>query len=283
MDQANPSFVVKTKIYFGEFFNNPEAVLSILQAVFFAVLVYWIGKKIARSISKLSATALEKTGNDAILVNFTKNLVYYVLLTTVIIMALAQLGIQTTSLLAILGAAGLAIGLALKDSLSNFASGIMLVIFRPFKLGDFIEAAGITGKVIEIHVFSSIVHTSDNRKIIIPNGQITSGIITNLTALDTRRVDLNIGISYNDDLKKAKQIMLETVKAHPLVLKDPEPSLSLTELANSSINFTIRPWAKTDDYWTVRSELLEQLKTKLEAGGCSFPYPQTDVHLHKVD
>ncbi|MCF6301293.1 MAG: mechanosensitive ion channel [Proteobacteria bacterium] len=283
MDQTTPTFIAKTKAYFEGLFDSPEVLLTILQALFFAVLIYWLGKKIARSIANISAAALEKTGNDAILVNFVRNLVYYVLFTAVIIMALAQLGIQTTSLLAILGAAGLAIGLALKDSLSNFASGIMLVIFRPFKLGDFIEAAGMTGKVIEIHVFSSIVHTSDNRKIIIPNGQITSGVIINLTALDTRRIDINLGISYNDDLKKAKQIMLETVMAHPLVLKDPEPGLSLTELANSSINFTIRSWTKTDDYWTVRSDLLEQLKIKLEAGGCSFPYPQTDVHLHKVN
>ncbi len=198
-------------------------------------------------------------------------------------MALAQLGIQTTSMLAVFGAAGLAVGLAMKDSLSNFASGVMLVMFRPFRIGDVVEVAGITGKVQDLRIFSSIITTPDNKEVIIPNGQITSGVITNYTSRGTRRVDLVIGVSYDDDLKVAKQIMEEVVNAHPLVLSDPAPAVAMAALADSSVNFNVRPWTKVEDYWTVYSDLLEQLKEKLEAGGCNFPYPQTDVHLYKQD
>jgi len=262
--------------------DNPEALLGILKSLLLAYLIYWVGKRLARFFSNMAAKGLTKADNDPILVSFIKNLVYYVILVAVIIMALGQLGVQTTSLIAVMGAAGLAIGLALKDSLSNFASGVMLVMFRPFKLGDVVEVAGITGKVQEIRIFSTILKTPDNKEMIVPNGLITSDIITNLTSQKNRRIDLVIGVSYDDDIKLAKQVIEDTISAHPLVLKDPGPSVFLLELADSSINFAVRPWTKVEDYWTVYSDLLEQLKTNIEAAGCSFPYPQTDVHLHKV-
>ncbi|MGJ8664654.1 MAG: mechanosensitive ion channel family protein, partial [Marinicella sp.] len=253
-----------------------------LKGLALALLVFWIGRRIAKFMSNLTAKALTKAGNDPILVNFLRNLVYYIILVAVIIMALGQLGVQTTSLIAVMGAAGLAIGLALKDSLSNFASGVMLVMFRPFKLGDVVEVAGKTGKVQEIRIFSTIINTPDQKEMIVPNGLITADVITNFTAQKTRRVDLVIGVSYDDDIKTAKSIIEKTVVAHELVLKDPAPTIMVLELADSSINFAVRPWCKTEDYWTVYSDLLEQLKYNIEAGGCSFPYPQTDVHLHQA-
>ncbi len=282
MDQSEISFVEQIKAYISDFFNNPEALIAILKGLILALLIFWIGRRVGRWVSNMVAKGLTKTGNDPILVNFLKNLVYYVILAAVTIMALGQLGVQTTSLIAVMGAAGLAIGLALKESLSNFASGVMLVMFRPFKLGDVVEVAGKTGKVIEIRIFSTIINTPDQKEIIVPNGLITSDVITNFTAQKNRRVDLVIGVSYDDDIKQAKQIIEDTVAAHALVLKDPAPNIMLLELADSSVNFAVRPWCKTEDYWAVYSELLEQLKYNLEAGGCSFPYPQTDVHLYQA-
>lgn len=264
------------------FVNNPEVLLTIVLKLVTAFLIFWIGKKIARMISNMVAKGLDKTGSDPILVNFLKNFVYYVLLAAVIVAALGQLGIKTTSLLGMLAAAGLAIGLALKDSLSNFASGVMIVMFRPFKIGDLVEIAGHTGDVEEIKIFSTILNTKDNRQIIIPNGQVAADPIINHTAKPVRRVDIAMGVGYDDDLKKARNIMMKVMENHPLVLQDPAPSMLMTELADSSVNFSVRPWAKTADYWTVYGELLEQFKGELEAGGCNIPYPQTDVHLHKV-
>ena len=282
MEEKEVSFIDQIKTYFSDFINNPEALIGIATKLVLALLIFWIGRRIARWVSNLTAKGLTKAGNDPIIVNFLKNLVYYVILVVVIITALGQLGIQSTSLFAVMGAAGLAIGLALKDSLSNFASGVMLVMFRPFKLGDIVEVSGVTGKVQEIRIFSTIIKTPDNKEIIVPNGLITSDVITNLTSQGNRRIDLTIGVSYDDDIKKAKEIIEATVSAHPLVLKDPGLSVFLIELADSSINFAVRPWVKAGDYWTVYGDVLEQLKYDLEAGGCSFPYPQQDVYMHQV-
>jgi len=265
-----------------DFINNPEALLAIISKIVITFLIYWIGKKIARFISNMVAKGLKKSNSDPILINFLKNFVYFILLAAVIVAALGQLGIKTTSLLGMLAAAGLAIGLALKDSLSNFASGVMIVIFRPFKLGDLVEVAGQTGKVEEIKIFSTMLVTTDNRLVIIPNGQITSDPIVNHTAKKIRRVDIAMGVGYDDDLKVARDVMMKAMQNHPLVLEDPAPSILMTELADSSVNFSVRPWAKTEDFWTVYGGLLEQFKGDLEAAGCNIPYPQTDVHLHKV-
>lgn len=277
------SLIEAAQAHINHFINNPEILLSILSKIVVAFLIFWIGKKVARFISNLFGKALEKSDSDPILVNFVKNISYFFLLMVVILTALSHLGVNAGSLVGILAAAGLAIGLALKDSLSNFASGVMIVIFKPFKLGDLVEIAGLTGTVQEIRIFSTILGTPDNKRVIIPNGLVTSDPITNYTDQKTRRVDLAIGVGYDDDLKVAKKVILETISEHPLVLKDPAPSVLLTELADSSINFSARPWAKTEDYWTVYGELLENLKVNLEAAGCSIPYPQRDVHIHKAE
>lgn len=279
----NVDFLAETKNYLIDLVNNPETVLPIIKGILLAILIYWIGKKIARWLSNISSKAVSRGHGDQILSDFVRKMVYYLLLALVIIMALTQLGFQTTSLIAVVGAAGLAIGLALKDSLANFAAGIMLVMFRPFKIGDFVEVTDVSGTVKEIKLFSTYMRTTDNKNLIIPNSQIINDIITNYSAQDTRRIDLVIGVSYDDDIKTAQKIMEDTLAKHDKVLSDPEPKVMLNELAGSSVNFTVRPWVKSEDYWPVRADLLEQLKTNIEAGGCSFPYPQQDVYLYKQE
>ncbi len=268
------------KQHINEFLQDPSAIYPFLIRLGSALLVFWIGRRLIKVLTGLVAKGLRKVDADETLVRFVSKLVYYLLLVVLIVSVLGMLGIETTSFLAILGAAGLAVGLALKDSLSNFASGVMIILFRPFRVGDLVEIAGKTGVAEEIGVFSTTMKTADNRQIVIPNGQIMGESIINYTAKPIRRVDLSIGVGYDDDLKKARQVMLETVAAHPKVLDDPAPSLLLTELGDSSVNFSVRPWCKTPDYWTVYGDLLEQLKVNLEAAGCSIPYPQRDVHLY---
>jgi small conductance mechanosensitive channel len=247
-----------------------------------ALAIFIIGRWIARGVTRALRRFFDRKDFDETLENFLCSLTYAVLLTAVIIASLDHLGLPVTSLVAIVGAAGLAIGLALKDSLGNFAAGVMLVMFRPFTKGDFVEVAGVAGKVKEVRIFSTIITTGDNRLIIIPNGQVAGDTITNYTAMDTRRVDLVIGVSYDDDLKVVRGILERICAEHPLVLKDPAPGVALGNLGDSGVDFNVRPWTKTEDYWDVRSDLLEAAKLELEAAGCNLPYPQTDVHLHQV-
>jgi len=223
-------------------------------------------------------TVLGKSKMDDILINFVASIFKTILLLFVVIAALDQLGVDTTSLIALLGAAGLAIGLALQSSLQNFASGVMLIIFRPFKAGDFVEVAGTAGVVETISIFSSTLRTGDNREIIIPNGSIYGGTITNYSARETRRVDMVFGIGYDDDIKKAKQMLDDIVNADERVLADPKPVIAVSELADSSVNFVVRPWVKTADYWAVLWDLTEEVKLKFDEAGISIPYPQMDVH-----
>lgn len=248
--------------------------------IIFALAIYIIGKWIARRIMRLLSRLMEGRDVDTTLVRFLSNVVYAILLAVVILAALDQLGIPVTSLIAVLGAAGLAVGLALKDSLGNFASGVMLVGFRPFSKGDFVEVAGIAGKVEEVRIFSTILITPDNKQITVPNGLVYNDAITNYTALDTRRVDMVFGVGYDDDLKVAREVLMRICTEHPLVLDDPAPVVFVTELGDSSVNFNVRPWAKTADYWTVWGDLMEKGKVELEAAGCSIPFPQRDVHVH---
>ena len=201
--------------------------------------------------------------------------------TAVVITAINQLGIQTTSLLAILGAAGLAIGLALQGSLSNFAAGVMIVGFRPYRVGDVIEAAGVAGKVEEVQIFTTVLLTADNKTIIIPNSQVMAGEITNYSAQPTRRVDLVAGCGYGDDLDKVRDVLRDIVSADDRVLSDPAPTIAVSELADNSVNFVVRPWVQRDDYWNVYFDLTEQIKKRFDAEGISIPYPQQDVHLFK--
>ncbi|MDH5191975.1 MAG: mechanosensitive ion channel [Gammaproteobacteria bacterium] len=247
-----------------------------------AVAIFVIGRWIAKLILNISERVMRKAKLDEMLIHFIGNILYTLLLAVVVLATLEQLGVKTTSAIAILGAAGLAVGLALQSSLSNFANGVMLIIFRPFKIGDFIEAGGTSGTVEKITIFSTVMRTGDNREIIVPNGQIYGGTIINFSARPTRRIDMVFGIGYNDDIKKARELMMDIIKQDARILSDPEPAISLAELADNSVNLNVRPWVNSGDYWAVRSDLLENIKNAFDANGISIPYPQRDVHLHQV-
>ena len=225
-----------------------------------AILILIIGKWLSRYLSKLLGKILEKNKVEKTLTSFLGNITYYSLLLMVLIAAAGQLGINTTSFLTIVGAAGLAVGLALKDSLSNFASGVMLILFRPFKVGDYVTAGGQSGTVESIDIFNTVLKTPDNQIVIVPNSSITADVITNVNAKPTRRIDL--------------------VVADSRILSDPAPTIAVSELADSSVNFVVRPWVKTGDYWTVRFDLTEKIKLTFDEKSISFPYPQQDVHMY---
>ncbi|GGD39125.1 mechanosensitive ion channel protein [Malaciobacter pacificus] len=249
-----------------------------------AIVIFYIGKWVARKLTDLVVKITRKTGKvDETLLKFLSNIIFYVLMIVVILTALEQLGVDTTSFLAILGAAGLAIGLALKDSLSNFASGVMIIMFRPFKVGDFINAGGVSGSVEEISIFNTILKTGDNQTLIVPNGAITSGTITNVNAKPTRRVDLVVGIGYDDDIKKAKEVLNTIITSDERVLVDEGVTVAVSELADSSVNFVVRAWVNTPDYWAVKFDLTENIKLTFDKEGISIPYPQQDVHHYNND
>ncbi len=244
-----------------------------------AIAILIVGRIAAGLIAKGVRKAMAKGNVDSALTGFVAKLAYFGVWIFALIAALEAFGVKTTSFVAVLGAAGLAVGLALQGSLSNFAAGVMILIFRPFKVGDVINAAGVTGKVVEISVFTTILHTPDNQKMIVPNSGIMGGNITNITAMDTRRVDLVAGIGYGDDIDKAKQVFMDLCTQHPKVLDDPAPVVKVVELADSSVNFVVRPWVKTEDYWDVFFDLNEQIKKACDQHGLNIPFPQTDVHL----
>lgn len=246
-----------------------------------AILILIIGKWIAGWLRRIFERALKAKKVDATIVSFLGNLGYMLLMTLVVLMAIGKLGVNTTSFVAVVGAAGLAVGLALQGSLSNFASGVLLIIFRPFKAGDFVEAGGATGIVEEIQVFCTKIRTGDNKEIIIPNSGVLGGNIVNYSAKETRRVDLVFGIGYDDDLRKAKGLLQEIIAADGRILKDPESLVAVTELADSSVNFVVRAWVKTSNYWDVYFHLLETVKLRFDAEGISIPYPQQDVHMYQ--
>ena len=252
--------------------------LKVIAALAILVIGNWLAKKIAAIFVKM----MDRNNVDVTLTKFLKNIIYYALLIAVVIAAAGQLGINTTSFLTVVGAAGLAIGLALKDSLANFSAGVMLILFRPFKVGDSVNVAGETGAVEEITIFNTVMNTADNQRKIIPNGIITNGTITNITANDTRRIDMVFGIGYDDNIKAAEQVFTDIIKAEPRVLSDPAPTVAVAELADSSVNFVVRPWVKTSDYWAVKFLLTEQIKLALDEAGISIPFPQQDVHMHQV-
>jgi small conductance mechanosensitive channel len=247
--------------------------------IILALLVFIIGRWIAKLLVKGLEKVMVKGKVDQMLVSFLSNIAYTALLAVVVLAALEQLGVNTTSAMAILGAAGLAVGLALKDSLASFAAGVMLIIFRPFKLGDFVEAGGVSGVVEEIRIFHTMLKTGDNREITMPNAQVYGGTITNYSARETRRIDLVIGIGYNDDIKKARDLIAQVIEADKTVLTDPAPTIMVLELGASSVDFAVRPWVKSGDYWTTRAALLEAIKTTFDKEGISIPYPQQDIHL----
>ncbi len=246
-----------------------------------ATVIYIVGRIVAKVVVGIVRKLLSKAKMDNILIDFVCSILSAALLLFIIIAALDQLGVDTTSLIALLGAAGLAVGLALQGSLQNFASGVMLIVFRPFKTGDFIDAGGVSGTVEKISIFSTLMRTGDNREIIVPNGSIYGGTITNFSARDTRRIDMVFGIGYDDDLKKAQDILRELVNSDDRILKDPEALIAVSELADSSVNFVVRPWVKSSDYWAVKFNLNENVKLAFDEQGISIPYPQMDVHTKK--
>ena len=247
-----------------------------------ALLIFFIGRFAVRMLVRMIRKGMQKNNVEKTLETFVCNLVNSALLIVVIIAAIGQVGIQTTSFIAIFGAAGLAIGLALQGSLSNFASGVLIVLFRPYKVGDFVEAAGIAGVVEQVQIMTTIFKTGDNKQVIVPNSQIMGSIITNYSANDTRRVDMVIGVSYDDDLDKVRKTLEEIIAADDRVLKDPAPKIAVSELADSSVNFIVRPWVATADYSAVMWDMTEAIKKRFDEDGISFPFPQRDVHLYKA-
>ncbi|GGQ21902.1 mechanosensitive ion channel family protein [Shewanella litoralis] len=247
-----------------------------------AIVIFIIGKYLAGVAKRVTVKVLNSRKVDATVVSFVGNLAWALVFVFTIIATLGQVGVQTASLVAVIGAAGLAVGLALQGSLSNFASGVLMVLFRPCRVGDFIEAAGTAGVVDEITIFSTRLRTGDNKVIIAPNSAIMNGTITNYSALEKRRIDLTIGVSYTADIATTKKVIADVLDSHSLVLKDPGYTIGLAELADSSINFVVRPWVSTGDYWPVRFELLEQIKNALDAAEIEIPFPQMDLHVKEV-
>ncbi|MDH3400877.1 MAG: mechanosensitive ion channel [Chromatiales bacterium] len=249
--------------------------LKIVTALAIFIIGKWVARKLGSAVTKL----LEKGSGDPMLVRFVGNIVYFALLTFVILAAIAQMGVQTTSFVAALGAAGFAVGLALQGSLGNFAAGILLLVFRPFRVGHFIEGAGTAGTVEEVHIFNTRLRTPDNKSIVIPNSQLTSGTITNFTAKSERRVDLTFGVSYSDDIDKVKAVIREVMAEDDRILPEPEPVVGLMTLGESSVDFVVRPWVKSENYWPVLFDLNERMKKRFDAEGISIPFPQRDVHI----
>ncbi len=247
-----------------------------------AAAILIIGLWLAKRIKTILVSMMEKRGMDKLLATFMGSIAHILISAFVLIAALGELGIQTTSLIAIIGAAGLAIGLALQGSLANFAAGVMIIAFRPFKVGDFIEAGGAVGVVEGIQIFSTQMRSGDNKSIIVPNAKITGGTITNYSTKDTRRVDLVFGIGYDDDIKKAKKVLEDLLAKDERILKDPAPVVAVSELADSSVNFVVRPWVNSADYWAVYWDLTETVKLTFDKEGISIPFPQRDVHMHQA-
>ena len=246
-----------------------------------AIVVFVVGRWIAKGVTKFAEKVMNKRQVDPTIVSFVANMTYIALLVFVVLAALGQLGIQTTSFIAVIGAAGLAIGLALQGSLANFAAGFLMIIFRPFKVGDYIEGAGTAGTVEAIQIFTTQLKTPDNKTVIIPNAGLTSGNIINWSVKGTRRVDLVMGIGYGDDIDKARTIMADILAKDERVLKDPAPKIAVVELADSSVNFVVRPWVKLEHYWDVYFDTTENIKKSFDAQGISIPFPQRDVHMYE--
>lgn len=244
-----------------------------------AIVILIVGRWVALGIKNLVKRLMQKSNVDKTLISFVGNLTYVALLAFVVIAALNQLGIQTASFIAIVGAAGLAIGLALQGSLANFAAGVLMIIFKPFKADDFIEGAGVAGTVEKIQIFTTQLKTPDNKTIIIPNAKMMGDNITNYTIKGTRRVDMVFGIGYGDDIDKARQVIKDIVTSDERVLKEPEVMIAVSELADSSVNFTVRAWSSASDYWGIYFDTTEKVKKQFDADGISIPYPQRDIHV----
>jgi len=260
----------------------PEFIMAYGLKALAALVIFIIGKYFAGVAKRLTDKVLSSRKVDQTVVSFVANLAWAIVFVFTIIATLGQIGVQTASLVAVIGAAGLAVGLALQGSLSNFASGVLMVLFRPCRVGDFVEAAGVAGVVDEITIFSTKLRTGDNKLIIAPNSAIMNGTITNYSALEKRRIDLVIGVGYASDIAKTKKVIADVLDNNAFVLKDPGYTIGLAELADSSINFVVRPWVSTGDYWPARFEVLEQIKNALDAAEIEIPFPQMDLHVKEL-
>jgi small conductance mechanosensitive channel len=251
-------------------------------SVLAALVIFVVGWTTAKVLRGAVHRAMTRAKVDATLTAFLSRLAYMLLLVFVVILTIHKLGVDTTSFAAVIAAGGLAIGLALQGSLSNFASGVMLIALRPFQVGDFVEVAGTSGSVAAIAVFATELNTGDNKKVVIPNSAITSATITNYSANETRRIDLVVGVGYEADLRKARSVLEEILSAEERVLAEPAPVVAVSNLGESSVDFVVRPWVKSGNYWPVRFDLTERIKLRLDDEGISIPFPQRDVHLHQV-
>ena len=251
--------------------------------LFYAVLIIFVGRWVVKLLLKIIKSALEKTAVEETVRIFVANLLNTLLMVIIFIAAINQLGIETTSIIAMLGAAGLAIGLALQGSLANFAAGILIVMFRPYKVGDYIEAGSSGGTVLDIQIFSTVLKTPDNKVVVVPNGTIMDSSIINYTGQETRRVDIIASCGYDDDIDKVKDILKDILDQDERILEEPEPRIAVSELADNSINFIVRPWVKSSDVLSVKYSILEQIKKRFDAEGISIPYPQRDVHIYNHD
>lgn len=248
--------------------------------ILLALVIFFVGRLVARLVRRTLARVMQARNVDRILETFVCNIAYWMIMVFAIIAAISEVGVQTTSLIAVLGAAGLAVGLALQGSLSNFAAGVLIVIFRPYRVGDWIEAAGVSGAVNEVQILSTILTTGDNKQIIVPNSQIMDSIITNYSANEMRRVDMKVGVSYGDDLDKVRATIQQLVEADERIAREPACTIAVSELADSSVNFVVRPWVATSDYWGVMFDMTEAIKKRFDQEGISIPFPQRDVHVY---
>jgi small conductance mechanosensitive channel len=267
---------------FVQAFTDPDKLAAFAGNILAAIAIYLVGKIVVRILTGLLERVMTRAKVDATLSSFLSNIAHYVLITFVILMALESLGVDTTSLAAIMGAAGLAVGFALQSSLSNFASGVMIILFKPFRVGDFIDAGGVSGTVEEISIFSTLMKTGDNKQIIVPNGAIYGGNIINYSAKPTRRIDMVVGCGYGDDLRAVKAFLTILVETDERILKDPAPVVAVSALADNSVNFVVRPWVNSADYWAVLWDLNERVKLGFDERGFNIPYPQRDIHIHQA-
>lgn len=258
--------------------ENPD---SWIVSVIAAIMIFYVGRWAAKATEKLLERALTQASVDVTLRKFLCRIAHVSVLCVAVVAAIQKLGVDTTSLSAMIAAAGFAVAMALKDSLSNFASGVIIILFRPFQVGDFVEAGGTKGIVEEIHIFNTIINSPDNIKTYVPNGEITAGNISNYSRERLRRVDLVVGCGYGDDIRKVKKFLESLLVNHPLVLSDPTPVVAVSELADSSVNFVVRPWVANEDYWKVRWDLTEQVKLGFDECGFEIPFPQSSVHVYE--
>ncbi|MCM8535259.1 MAG: mechanosensitive ion channel [Lentisphaeraceae bacterium] len=261
-----------------EFLNEQAPIFA--KNIVFALLIFFVGRILISGILSMTDKVMEKSKVEDTLKSFIRALIKITLMVVVILAALEQIGVKTTSFVAILAAAGLAIGMALKDTLGNFASGVMIILFKPYKVGHFVEVAGTSGVIEEVNLFNTVLRTGDNVQMFVPNGSITGGKISNYSTKPTRRIDLVIGCGYDDDIKAVKEALESIVSSHEKVLSEPEPTVAVSNLGDNSVDFVVRPWVDNGDYWPVRFELIEQIKLMFDEKGFSIPYPQRDIHVY---